>query len=73
MLFFGKKKKEETPTLYTEEACQGCGEKNRRAFEDSDYIYKSSSRCNKCYGTAMITAIYGEYPSAKEKEKEKQL
>jgi hypothetical protein len=73
LLFFGKKKKEETPTLYTEEACQGCGEKNRRAFEDSDYIYKSSSRCNKCSGIAMITAIYGEYPSAKEKEKEKQL
>lgn len=72
MLFFGKKKKEEIPTLYTEEACQSCGEKNRRAFQDSDYIYKSSSRCNKCSGTAMITAIYGEYPSEK-KQKQKQL
>lgn len=70
MLFFGKKKKEETPTLYTEEACQSCGEKNKRAFEDSDYIYKSSSRCNKCSGIAMITAIYGEYPPQKEKQKQ---
>ena len=70
MLFFGKKKKEETPTVYTEEACQSCGEKNKRAFEDSDYIYKSSSRCNKCSGIAMITAIYGEYPPEKEKQKQ---
>jgi hypothetical protein len=69
-LFFGKKKKEETPILYTEEACQSCGEKNKRAFEDSDYIYKSSSRCNKCSGIAMITAIYGEYPPEKEKQKQ---
>ena len=69
-MFFGKKKKEETPTLCTEEACQSCGEKNKRAFEDSDYIYKSSSRCNKCSGIAMITAIYGEYPPEKEKQKQ---
>jgi hypothetical protein len=72
-LFWGRKKKEVAPTIYTEETCENCGEKNRRSFEDGDYIYKNSSSvsiCKKCSSTntTMITAIYGEYPPEKQKK-----
>ena len=74
-LFWGRKKKEVAPTIYTEETCKNCGEKNRRSFEDGDYIYKNSSSssgsiCKKCSSTntTMITAIYGEYPPEKQKK-----
>jgi hypothetical protein len=73
-LFWGRKKKEVAPTIYTEETCKNCGEKKRRNFEDGDYIYKSSSSngsvCKRCSSTntTMITAIYGEYPPEKQKK-----
>jgi hypothetical protein len=71
LYFFGKKKKEETPTIYTVETCQNCGQAKRRIFEDNDYIYKRRSSCNNCSETVMITAIYGEYPPEKQKKKQK--
>lgn len=62
MLFF-KKKKEIKPEIFTEEACQECGEKFRRHFEDGDYVYRTASACAKCSSPrTLITAIYGEYP-----------
>jgi hypothetical protein len=62
-----KKKKKVIPTVYTEEMCHICGEKWRRKFEDGDYIYKPGSNCKKCHKTAMIIAVYGEYPIEKQK------
>jgi hypothetical protein len=68
-LFFGKKKKKESPTIYTVETCQDCGEKNTRIFEPNDYIYKTTTTCKKCTGIVMISAVYGEYPPEKQKQK----
>jgi hypothetical protein len=68
-LFFGKKKKKESPIIYTVETCQDCGEMNRRIFGPNDYIYKTTTTCKKCTGIVMITAVYGEYPPEKQKQK----
>jgi hypothetical protein len=69
-LFFGRKKKKEAPIIYTVETCQDCGEKNRRIFEPNDYIYKkTTTTCKKCTGIVMISAVYGEYPPEKQKQK----
>lgn len=69
-LFFGRKKKKEAPIIYTVETCQDCGEKNRRIFESNDYIYKKiTTTCKKCTGIVMISAVYGEYPPEKQKQK----
>jgi len=73
LYLFGKKKKEETPTIYTVETCQNCGQTNRRIFEANDYIYKRRSSCSKCSGTVMMTAIYGQYPPEKQKKKQKNI
>jgi hypothetical protein len=62
------KKKKITPTVYTEEICQRCGEKKKRNFEEGDYIYKFGSNCKKCSELTMINAIYGEYPIEKQKQ-----
>jgi hypothetical protein len=65
MMFFGKKK-EPAPTLYTEQACNSCGDKERRPFEQGDYVFKEGVRCKKCNSAStMISAIYGEYPPEK--------
>lgn len=66
-LLFGKKK-EVLPTIYTEELCQYCGDKVKRTFYDGDYVYKTLLSCNKCSGTTMIVAVYGEYPPTKQKK-----
>ena len=63
-----KKKKKITPTVYTEEICQRCGEKKKRNFQEGDYIYKFGSNCKKCSELTMINAIYGEYPMEKQKQ-----
>jgi hypothetical protein len=70
VLFFVCRKKKAIPIVYTEESCQNCNNKIRRIFQDGDYIYKSGSTCKACSGIAMTTAIYGEYPAAKEKRSE---
>lgn len=65
MMFFGKKK-EPAPTLYTEQACNSCGDKERRPFEPGDYVFKEGVRCKKCNSiSTMISAVYGEYPPGK--------
>jgi hypothetical protein len=67
-MWFKKKKKQISPTVYTEEICQRCGEKNKRKFEDGDYIYKFGSNCKECSNITMISAVYGEYPAEKQKQ-----
>jgi DNA-directed RNA polymerase subunit RPC12/RpoP len=57
-----RKKKDTSPTVYTEESCSSCGEKVKRLFQESDYIYKEAVMCKKCSASTLITAIYGEYP-----------
>lgn len=65
MMFFGKKKAVE-PTLYTEQTCNSCGEKERRPFEKGDHVFKEGAQCKKCSSSStLITAIYGEYPPEK--------
>jgi hypothetical protein len=70
VLFFERKRKVNTPIIYTEETCQNCHHKIKRIFLDGDYIYKSGSACKACSGIAITTAIYGEYPAEKEKRSE---
>jgi hypothetical protein len=67
-MWFKKKKKQISPTVYTEEICQRCGEKKKRKFEDGDYIYKFGSNCKECSNITMISAVYGEYPAEKQKQ-----
>lgn len=65
MIFFSKKP-EPQPVPYTEQTCGGCGEKERRPFEQGDHVYKGGTRCTKCNSTStLMTAIYGEYPPEK--------
>lgn len=65
MMFFGKKK-EPAPTLYTEQTCNSCGDKERRPFEQGDYVFEEGVQCKKCNSAStMISAIYGEYPPGK--------
>jgi hypothetical protein len=71
MLFFERKRKTNSPIIYTEETCQNCNHKIKRIFQDGDYIYKSGSTCEACPGIAMTTAIYGEYPAEKGKRSER--
>jgi hypothetical protein len=66
-----RKKKDKSPVVYTEESCGSCGEKVKRIFQESDYIYKEAVVCKKCSGVTLITAIYGEYPQEK-KERHKE-
>jgi hypothetical protein len=70
VLFFGRRKKNTSPIVYSEETCQNCNKKIRRIFQDGDYIYKLGSTCKACSGIAMTTAIYGEYPVEEEKRSE---
>jgi len=70
VFFFEKKRKVNSPIIYTEETCQNCNHKIKRIFLDGDYIYKSGSTCKACSGIAIATAIYGEYPAEKEKRSE---
>ena len=63
MLFFGKKK-EVKPEIYAEETCQSCGDKQRRKFEEGDYVFRAGAQCKKCSSSdTLITAVYGEYPA----------
>jgi hypothetical protein len=65
VILFGKKK-EVTPEIYSEGACQSCGEKTRRRFEEGDYIYKTGAQCKKCLSSdTLVIAVYGEYPEEK--------
>jgi hypothetical protein len=65
-MLFGRKKKEIKPEIYSEETCQSCGEKTRRAFNDGDYVYGRGSKCTKCSSSStLVTAVYGEYPEEK--------
>jgi hypothetical protein len=66
MFLFGKKKEVE-PTFYTEQVCNSCGDRERRPFEQGDYVFRKGAPCKKCSSeSTMISAIYGEY-SADEK------
>jgi hypothetical protein len=64
--FFFRKKKDKSPTIYSVEMCENCGQISRRGFEPNDYVYKRSTNCKKCSGIVMIISIYGEYPSEKQ-------
>lgn len=64
MMFFSKKP-EPKPTMYTEKTCSGCGDRQRRPFEQGDYVFMAGARCEKCNAATLITAIYGEYPAEK--------
>jgi hypothetical protein len=68
-----KKKKKITPTVYTEEMCPRCGNKNKRNFDEGDYIYKIGSNCKRCSELTMISAIYGEYPMEKKQKQSQEL
>jgi hypothetical protein len=70
LLIFERKKKKDRPTIFTENTCQTCNQKTKKAFEDGDYVYKPGSTCKACSGTEMITAIYGQYPPEKKKKRE---
>jgi hypothetical protein len=62
---FGKKKKEVTPEIYSEDTCQSCKEKTRRQYKEGDYVYGSGMQCRQCMSSkTLVTAIYGEYPKA---------
>lgn len=64
-MIFGKKK-EILPTIYTEQVCGRCGEKERRPFEQGDYVFRQGVRCKKCDSAdTTISAVYGEYPPEK--------
>lgn len=61
-MLFGKKK-EITPEIYSEDACQSCSEITKRLYEEGDYVYGSGLQCKKCMSSnTVVTAIYGEYP-----------
>ena len=64
MILFGKKP-EPQPTNYTEQTCGRCGDRERRPFEQGDYVFKDGARCAKCNSATLVTAIYGEYPPEK--------
>jgi hypothetical protein len=67
-MLFGSKKKNIIPEVYSEQTCKSCGEKTRRTFEDGDYVYGAGLQCKKCSSSnTVITSIYGEYPSEKDK------
>ena len=66
------RKQKKSPNVYTEESCGACGEKVKRIFQESDYIYKEAVVCKKCSGITLITAIYGEYPQER-KESPKEI
>ena len=60
---FFRKKKEIKPEIFTEETCQACNEKWRRAFEDGDFVFKAGGTCKNCSSSnTLVSAIYGEYP-----------
>ncbi len=61
-MLFGKKK-EIVPEIFSEDTCQSCSEKTKRAFKEGDYVYGRGEECKKCSSTnTLVTAVYGEYP-----------
>ena len=53
--------------------CPRCGNKDKRNFDEGDYIYKIGSNCKKCSEVTMISAIYGEYPMEKKQKQSQEL
>ncbi|HZT34575.1 MAG TPA: hypothetical protein VFA15_01545 [Nitrososphaera sp.] len=66
-MLFGKKK-DNAPSIFTEQQCNSCGERTRRNFSDGDYVFKTRQQCPRCSSNnGVIVAVYGEYPPEKEK------
>ncbi|MER3408084.1 MAG: hypothetical protein C4292_04870 [Nitrososphaera sp.] len=68
---FGKKP-EALPTIYSEQSCNSCGNRERRPFEQGDHVFTRGKQCARCGSSdTLVTAVYGEYPPDEKNKKKK--
>ncbi len=52
--------KDEIIIAYTIEKCKSCEMERKRKFEEGDYLYAETSKCDSCEGSMQIEKIFGE-------------
>ncbi len=57
-MIFSKKKEELIP--YTVEKCNKCNRENKRSFQNGDYLFLKSKKCDSCDGDFIVESVFGE-------------
>ena len=52
--------KEKIIFAYTIEKCKSCEMERKRNFNEGDYLFAETSKCNSCEGIMQIEKIFGE-------------
>jgi hypothetical protein len=52
--------KEKTVVACTVEKCRLCGMETKRKFQEGDFLFTETSKCNSCNGILIIEKIFGE-------------
>ena len=52
--------KEKIIVAYTIEKCKSCNFEKKRKFQEGDYLFSETTKCNSCEGMMQIEKIYGE-------------
>ena len=53
--------KEKTVIAYTVEKCTQCNLERKRKFNEGDFLFSETTKCDSCNGLTMIEKIFGEY------------
>ena len=74
LAFQAKQKPEKTgfepPKVFTTIQCQKCDYKNKREFQNGDYIMKKTEPCPKCSVPTFISSIFREATAEEEKSEQ---
>ncbi len=52
--------KEKIVHAFTVEKCKSCEMERKRNFQEGDYLFAETSKCNSCEGVLQIEKIFGE-------------
>ena len=52
--------KEKQIIAYSVEKCKSCNFEKKRKFQEGDYLFSETTKCNSCEGMMQIEKIYGE-------------
>ena len=52
--------KEKPVIAYTVEKCTQCNLERKRKFNEGDFLFSETPKCDSCNGLTMIEKIFGE-------------
>ncbi len=52
--------KEKTILAYTVEKCKKCNLERKRKYQEGDFLFTKTSKCDSCDGITVIEKIFGE-------------